>query len=390
MRGEPAHGGHPDRPEPAAPEEEGRRPGRPRRCRAPRIAVAVVLLATLGTAAAVARGLGRENAAEAPADGLPPETAEVTRETLVDTETTDGMLGYGPATTLASRLAGTLTWLPEPGRRVTRGEALYEVDNAPVVLMYGDTPAYRTMEPGAEGPDVTQLERNLDRLGYTGFTVDDAYSDATAAAVENWQEDLGLPENGVVELGRVTFAPGAVRVDSARAVRGDPVAPEGPVLDVTGTALLVTADLDAADQRLAREGADVEVTLPDDTVVAGAVEKVTPMTDPGDGAEGAEGGGEAENVLEVLVRLTGAEAEEAAAAFGQAAVHVGFTAGERPDVLTVPVAALLALAEGGYGVEVVQGGTSRYVPVTTGLFADGRVEISGDGIAEGTKVGMPR
>jgi multidrug efflux pump subunit AcrA (membrane-fusion protein) len=73
-------------------------------------------------------------------------------------------------------------------------------------------------------------------------------------------------------------------------------------------------------------------------------------------------------------------------------VHVVFTSGIRENVLTVPVAALLALAEGGYGVEVVQGSTSTYVPVTTGLFADGRVEISGGGtaIAEGTRVGMPK
>ena len=51
---------------------------------------------------------------------------------------------------------------------------------------------------------------------------------------------------------------------------------------------------------------------------------------------------------------------------------------ERKDVLTVPVAALVVLREGGYGVEVVDGGTSRYVAVKTGLFADGRVEVTGD------------
>jgi multidrug efflux system membrane fusion protein len=29
------------------------------------------------------------------------------------------------------------------------------------------------------------------------------------------------------------------------------------------------------------------------------------------------------------------------------------------------------------------------VPVRTGLFADGRVEITGDGLAEGVTVGVP-
>jgi hypothetical protein len=53
------------------------------------------------------------------------------------------------------------------------------------------------------------------------------------------------------------------------------------------------------------------------------------------------------------------------------------------------VAALLALAEGGYGVEVVDGASTRIVAVETGLFAGGQVEVSGGGLAEGTVVGVP-
>ena len=71
------------------------------------------------------------------------------------------------------------------------------------------------------------------------------------------------------------------------------------------------------------------------------------------------------------------------------AVDVGFTASERKDVLTVPVAALLALAEGGYGVRSSTAATTRIVAVETGLFADGRVEVTGDGLAEGMTVGVP-
>ena len=82
--------------------------------------------------------------------------------------------------------------------------------------------------------------------------------------------------------------------------------------------------------------------------------------------------------------------QQAVAGFDQAAVDVVFTAAQRPDVLTVPVAALVALREGGYGLEVVEGGASRYVAVTTGLFSGGRVEVSGDGLAEGMTVGIPR
>lgn len=75
--------------------------------------------------------------------------------------------------------------------------------------------------------------------------------------------------------------------------------------------------------------------------------------------------------------------------FEQASAKVAFTAAERPDVLTVPVAALLALAEGGYGVQLVEGASTRIVAVETGLFASGRVEVSGAELAEGATVGMP-
>ena len=58
-------------------------------------------------------------------------------------------------------------------------------------------------------------------------------------------------------------------------------------------------------------------------------------------------------------------------------------------MLSVPIAALLARPEGGFALEVVAGGMSSVVPVKTGLFAAGRVEVSGDGIAEGMRVGVP-
>ncbi|WP_312892807.1 peptidoglycan-binding protein [Allostreptomyces psammosilenae] len=317
------------------------------------------------------------------AGAVPANTAEVTRQTLTDALTVDGQLGHGPATTVASRLTGTVTALPETGEEIGRGETLYAVDDRPVTLMYGAMPAYRALEPGIEGPDVRQLEENLSALGHTGFTVDEEYTHGTAEAVRQWQEDRGLEETGVVDLGRVVFAPGAVRVDGLAAAEGDPTAPGQAVLSHTSTTKAVTVALDPADQRLAEVGAAVTVTLPDDTPVDGRVAEVATVVEPGGQGE------EARTEVEVVVELPDEEAQRAADAYAMAAVDVTFTAGERPDVLTVPVAALLALAEGGFGVEVVEGETSRYLPVETGLFAGGRVEVSGEGIAEGTIVGMP-
>ncbi|MFI6705730.1 efflux RND transporter periplasmic adaptor subunit [Nonomuraea sp. NPDC050478] len=352
----------------------------PRRRRGRRAAWLTTATVLAGAVAAAGLGLLDRAPAGRPAAALPPATATIAEETLRDTREADGELGFGPAASVTNRMRGTVTWLPGGDDVITRGEPLYKVDDDPVVLMYGSTPAYRDLAVGAEGRDVASLERNLSKLGYDGFTVDDTYTWATARAVMAWQEDRGLPETGVVELGRVVFADGKVRVDTVDAETGRPAAPGQKVLGYTGTAKVVTVQLDSEDRRLAKEGAKVTVTLPGGQEVRGKITEVATVIVPGQGNE------EPQTKVEALVSLTG----EKAADLDQAAVDVRFTAEERENVLTVPVAALVALREGGFGVEVVEGGATRYVPVETGLFSGGRVEITGDGLTEGMTVGMAK
>ncbi|UQS22301.1 peptidoglycan-binding protein [Amycolatopsis thermalba] len=352
-----------------------------RRGRARVYAVVFVLVVAVagGAWAVVARG--DDGAAPAAVD-LPPSTAKVQRQTLDDTQTEDGELGYGASATVANRLPGTVTAVPDSGSVIGRGQPVFRVDDKPVTLMYGVMPAYRALAEGTEGADVRQLEENLSALGYTGFTIDDEYSSATADAVREWQEDLGLDETGVVELGRVVFTPGEIRVDTVDASVGQPAAPGQKVLSYTGTAKAVTVELDPSDQRLAQEGAAVQVTLPDDRKVAGKITDVATVIEPAGGQ-----GQEAQTKVEVEIAF---DDQQAVAGYALASVDVTFTAEKRENVLAVPVAALVALSEGGFGVEVVEGTTTRYVPVKTGLFAEGKVEVSGDGLAEGMVVGMPK
>ncbi|MFI6283772.1 peptidoglycan-binding protein [Streptomyces sp. NPDC051018] len=368
--------------------EKGRAPRtRRRRRRGRKVAVALAVLAAGGAVTVATLGLGGDGGSSegGSASELPPNTARVTKQTLEDTHDADGQLGYGPSTEATGRLTGTLTGLPESGDRIGRGKPLYEVDNKPVTLMYGSLPAYRELKQGVEGPDVKQLERNLSALGYSGFTVDEEFTETTASAVKEWQEDLGLDETGAVELGRVVFESGEVRIDALDADVGGALTMGGKVLTYTGTAKAVTLELEVADRQLAKEGATVGVTLPDDTVISGRVDDVSTIYQAASGQEE-----EASTVIEVVVGLKDKKAQKAAESYALASVTVNFTAETRKDVLTVPVSALLALAEGGFGLEVVSGGRTSYVPVTTGLFADGRVEVSGAGITEGTTVGIPK
>lgn len=313
---------------------------------------------------------------------LPPGTEAVTRQDLVDTESADGTLGYQDPATIINQRRGTVTWLPGDGTVRRRGSTLYRVDTLPVTLMYGKVPAYRRLAVGVEGDDVRQLERNLRTLGYPGFTVDEEFSSATASAVKEWQEDRGLAVTGSVESGQVVFTPGAVRVTSAEVALGGQAAP-GPVLEVTGTSRVVTVPLPVSDQRFVRKGASVQVELPGGKTVKGRISDVGTVAETaGDDQQDQQ---DSEATIDVTVALNGSSGS-----IDQAPVTVEFVSERRKDVLTVPVAALLALSEGGYGVQVVGGGTSRIVAVRTGMFADGRVEVSGAGVAEGVSVGVPK
>ncbi len=353
---------------------------RRRRGRAGRVAVTVAVVAAVGAAAAAGLGLPDLGSEAGTGSAAPPKTTKVTRQTLVDTQTEDGKLGHGDSATVSGRLAGTVTELPVAGSTIVRGQPLYRVDNTPVVLLYGGLPAYRNLAPGTEGADVRQFEQNLAALGYKGFTVDDEYTASTATAVKAWQGKLGLTKTGVVELGRVFYAVGPVRVDAQKAAAGDAIGPGAAVLTCTGTGPVVTVTLEVADQRLAVVGAAVTVELPAGTKVPGKIAKVETVITP------AEGNNPAETNLEVTVTP-----DDAAAFAGleHVTVEVGFTASRKEQVLTVPVSALLALAEGGYGLQIVEGGTSRIVAVELGMFAAGRVEVSGAGITDGTQVGVP-
>ncbi|GIG51701.1 peptidoglycan-binding protein [Dactylosporangium siamense] len=339
----------------------------------------MAVVAAVGAAAAAGLGLpDRGSEAGTGAAAAPPKTAKVTRQTLVDTKTEDGKLGHGTTATVSGRVQGTVTELPAVGSTVQRGQSVYRVDNTPVVLLYGGLPAYRNLAPGTEGADVRQFEENLAALGYKGFTVDEEYTASTATAVKAWQGKLGLTKTGVVELGRVVYAAGPVRVDEHKAAVGDQAS--GPLLTCTGTGPVVTVTLEVSEQRLAPVGAAVTVKLPTGKSVPGKVVKVVTVITP------AEGNNPAETNLEVTVT------PDDGAAFidlDQVTVEVGFTASRKENVLTVPVSALLALSEGGYGLQVVDGGTSRVVAVELGMFAAGRVEVSGGEITEGTLVGVP-
>jgi peptidoglycan hydrolase-like protein with peptidoglycan-binding domain len=319
----------------------------------------------------------------APAAAGPVATAVVERGSVAATESWDGTLAHGTPFTVTSGNEGTITRLADQGETVTRGDELYRVNEQPVTLLYGVVPMYRDLGPGASGPDVIQLERNLAALGYGGFTVDNQFSSSTAAAVRAWQGDIGAQLTGTVARGDVVFLPEDRQVDTLRANVGDLVGPGTAILDITGTAQVVSVEAGVDDRDRFEIDTQVTVVLPGGdevagTVIATAVVEALPE-------EGAEPAADTEPILQVEVSLK----QKAPKEFVGGPVDVVVAIDERTDVLLVPVNALLALSEGGYGLEVVgDDGSTSIVPVDTGLFGAGKVEIKSDDIAEGTVVGV--
>ncbi|WP_407562717.1 peptidoglycan-binding protein [Streptomyces sp. 184] len=391
-----------------------------RKSRKLRMALIVVIAIGVAAAAGLAAtgALGGEDSEE-PAAGPsgPAATAQVKRSTLTSSETVDGTLGYGDVSTVqaigaagggadagqpaqgggtaqdsggtAAEGAGIVTWMPNEGSTIKRGDTVYSVDGEKVPLFYGDTPLYRTLSDGSEGGDVEMLERNLDKLGYTGFTVDETYSSDTADAVSDWQEDTGREETGVVEAGDAVTAESARRVAALQIWPGAKA--EGAILDWTGTERVVSVELDAQFEDLVRVGTKADVELPNGTTVAGRVTDIgTPPTAEGSASGGAGAGGEEEQESTLPLQLEVGE-QDKLGRYQAAPVDVVLKADTRENVLAVPVNALVARQGGGYAVQkVTAGGSTESVPVELGMFANGLVEVTGDGIEEGMSVGVPR
>jgi peptidoglycan hydrolase-like protein with peptidoglycan-binding domain len=364
---------------------DGDRPdGRPPRRRRPlavaaAVVVAVAVVSTGAWAVLADRSRGGTEAAV-----QPPATAPVERTTLVDRERYDGTLGYDDPRTLAAGAGGTLTALRDEGATVGRGQTLLRVDQRAVTVLYGAVPLYRTLEQGVtDGTDVRQLEENLDALGYgDGMSVDSTFTAATAEAVRDWQEARGHDRTGRVDAGQAVFLPGRVRVGEHTATVGARVQPATPVMEVSSTTRVATVELPADDASIAGAGDRVDVELPGGRTAKGTIAEVGTVAKTPSGGDGQDAG----PTITVTVRV---QQGRTTGDLDQAPVRVAFVKERKRDVLAVPVTALVALAEGGYAVEVADGATTRLVGVETGLFAGGKVEVTGAGLREGQRVVVP-
>jgi peptidoglycan hydrolase-like protein with peptidoglycan-binding domain len=233
------------------------------------------------------------------------------------------------------------------------------------------------------GPDVAQLNAALVELGHLDADVlagqaADEFTAATDAALREFQESAGMDVDGSLDLGELVFLSEPIRVAEVKAPSGTVINPGSEVLGVTGEEIVVSFDLPAEQQGSLETGDPVTVELPDGAVVDGAVSSVATVASVANDAP----------VFPVEVALDDS-ALAAAAGLDEAPVEVAYVSDSAVGVTAVPVAALVALREGGYAVEVLAAdGTTRLVGVEAGFFADGLVEVTGD-VAPGDSVVVP-
>ena len=332
------------------------------------LAASLAAAALAGAVTAVAVQGGQA----APAAPAPPRlaTAAVVRTNLVTTTLTGGTLGYAPARPMVNLVTGIYTWLPRPGTRVRAGGVLYRVDDTPVVLMAGAVPAWRPFGIGmTDGPDVRQLQAGLIAGHFAGglFTTPTGHYDlATADAVERWQTARGLTVTGSIPLGQVVFLPTAILAGAMNVAAGEAASAGQRPYQVTTSQRTVTVPLNPT-LPPAAVGEAVSIVLPSQATVPGTITAVSALSSTSG---------------QLTVTPSGATGMGT-----NVQVQVSLAVQSARDVLAVPVSALLALAGGGYGLEVVTpSGAHRLTGVTAGLFASGQVQVSGPGIAAGTKV----
>jgi peptidoglycan hydrolase-like protein with peptidoglycan-binding domain len=213
--------------------------------------------------------------------------------------------------------------------------------------------------PRISGADVAQLQRVLVAQGFDRdgtLEVDGVFDSDTRRAVLDWQEATWQAETGRVTRSEMVFSPEPLRVSNAQRVGA---VFEG--LEVTNWEPAVTVDVANRDRDLLEVGTPVTIEFGDGTTVAGTVsEQISVPQDDGS------------TMARSTIEPDGAVPGET----GQVTIAVDATLAS--DVMIAPVGALLALAEGGFAVEVVEGSATRLVGVELGEILDGQAEISGD------------
>lgn len=281
---------------------------------------------------------------------------------------------------------GAVTAIAAIGTPVEHGTVLYSVDGVDVVAVADIDDATDAVLAAFETGDAEQIESVLVYIGFDPeqqIVIDDELDLATAAAVQRWQESVGLPTTGSTNIRDYLRVPAAsidaFAVDTQYLEVGDLLGEGRLVLSLGAPTLSVSADIAVAEIAEFAVGDSVTIVQLDETEFRATVAEIA------DVASGTTTGQDAEPTVAVTFDVVD-EPER----YVSGAVTIVSESSRIEDAVVVPTRALVTLVEGGFAVEVSEAdGSTRLVGVELGTFDDGVVEIIDGALAPGDEVVVP-
>lgn len=358
------------------------------------LAIGVTAMSVVGVATALFIESPHDVAARSAAPPPTDITAVARWQVLRHTITAQGILRSARRVTvtgMAPYATVTITRMPvKAGDRVRVGHVLAEIDARPVMLLQGRLPAYRDLHEGDHGPDVAQLQRALENLGYADFDPAGFFSQSTGLALLLLYRNLGYeaplyhprahqvragiaarkappgqPELPSAYLPRseVVFIPGESALVTAVHARVGDLVRGSTVLTLATGKPYVSAELSQHQAAGMRRGMPATIVTATSRKLAGTVTRISPVP---------VAAGTAASGYRVLVRSRRLLPLHMIGADVRLMVLVPVTSG---PVLIVPAAAILTGRQHVTEVIKIAAGRRSRVAVVTGPSADGLVAV---------------
>jgi peptidoglycan hydrolase-like protein with peptidoglycan-binding domain len=264
------------------------------------------------------------------------------------------------------------------GSSVGQGSVLLEVAGQPFFVLQGTVPAYRNLERGETGPDVVELQDDLQSLGYSiGADASGFFGGGTSTAVDAFYKGIGYtPQHvnsgpkadrgPVVPLGQYTFVPRLpARIVTLNATVGQSVS--AGALTLAMGSPTIAGQVSPNNARLVRPGMPVTITEPGaGTAIPGRVTSVSNVT----ASKASVSGG-------LYVRM-GIRASRPLpmSLIGQDVALTIEAARSNGAVLAVPEAAVFASADGRTYVSKLVGTSAVRVQVQVGTSGGGLLQVT--------------
>jgi hypothetical protein len=363
----------------------------------------ITSVAALASTAGLIASTQIKSPAQVAADTNPPVptilTATVARRVLSTTLVMRGTASQGRSIRFSPTSAAPSLNGPAPaslvitalkthlGAAVKAGQVVIEVSERPVFVLPGAFPAYRDMAPGETGKDIGQLRKALSQLGCPSWDKSDFFGPSTKMAVKCFyklihypQALVSVPSSGpvmpdsIVPMSEVVFLPKLpARVSTIGGQIGDSVT--DPLIAFTTGNLALTARLDPSAIALVKPGMKVSI-LSEATgfATSGQIQHIGTPTTPANSSG-----------LAPFVPLRIVTTRPLPLSLNGEDVRVTITtASTKQAVIAVPEAAVSTSVDGRTTVTLLDSkGDRRVAPVTTGVSADGWIQVSSiDGVVK--------